>query len=172
MENLSWERAAAQPIVVSQLDIMVREGGKPAQLALKELSDMAMGGNEQAGQAVNEIDALVNSGGLIISYPNLMEREPSNRFGLRDILTIITHPVFSLRAFGRQMAVKVELKAPPHTSTWEDFPRLPIGQAIRALREAEEESIGVVPKSAWSKADQERMEQGQQPRGIPEHPNV
>ena len=37
---------------------------------------------------------------------------------------------------------------------------------------AGEKETGGVPKSAWSKADQERMARGERPLGHPEHPNI
>ncbi|MDP3994364.1 MAG: hypothetical protein Q8P91_00850 [bacterium] len=91
---------------------------------------------------------------------------------IKDVLFVATHPVLSLRTKARQLAVAAEHEAPPHTSTWEEFPELPLVVATKALVSAEKNLKGGVPKSAWSKTDQERMDRGERPLGYPEHPNI
>ena len=100
-----------------------------------------------------------------------MNNEISTKF--RDILFIVFHPLLSLRAKGRQVAAAIELQAPPITSTWEDYPNLPLAEAAKQLRRKDENCLfGGVPKSAWPESDQERMTRGKLPLGHPEHPNI
>jgi len=90
----------------------------------------------------------------------------------KDAFFIATHPILSIKAKVRQVFVAMEHEAPPHTSTIEEFPELSLADAARAMKAAGEEVPGGVPKSAWSKADQERMARGERPLGHPEHPNI
>ena len=57
---------------------------------------------------------------------------------IENVLFVATHPALSLRAKARQLAVTLEREAPPHTSTWEEFPELPLADAARAIMAAEE----------------------------------
>jgi hypothetical protein len=91
---------------------------------------------------------------------------------IKNVLFVATHPISSLKAKARQVAASIELQAPPHTSTWEEFPELPLADAVKAIKKAEGNFHGGVPKEAWSKADQERMSRGELPKGVPGHPNV
>lgn len=52
---------------------------------------------------------------------------------IKKILFIATHPALSLRTKERQLAVAIEQKAPPHASTWEEFPKLPLADAARVI---------------------------------------
>lgn len=92
---------------------------------------------------------------------------------LREIGFCLRHPVQAAAAKRRQIAASVEIAAPPHTATWEEFPEMSIGEAARAMQEARPtEERGDVPLSAWSKEDQERMKRGELPKGYPDHPNI
>ena len=147
-------------------------GGEPdACAALEELSLIAIGGHERAGELVNQIDQAVEGGELTL--PGIL-REQKAHSKLSDVLYILSHPPDALRAWRRQMTVALEAETPPHTSTFEEFPFLPLADAILAMREARTllSEKGGVPKSAWSPADQRRLERGEKPKGYPEHPNV
>jgi len=89
---------------------------------------------------------------------------------IKNVLFVVTHPALSLRAKIRQTAVAIEHQAPPHTSTFEEFTELPLADAARAMMATKER--GRVPRSAWSKKDQQRMDEGKKPLGHPEHPNI
>jgi hypothetical protein len=91
---------------------------------------------------------------------------------LQDVIFVATHSVLSIRAVIRRVTVATEFESPPHTSTWEEFPKLPLAEATRRMKKANERLEEGVPRSAWSKTDQERMTRGELPLGHPEHPNV
>lgn len=92
--------------------------------------------------------------------------------GIKDVLFIATHPLLAIRAKVRQVFVAIEHEAPPQGITFEEFPELSLADATRAMAVTTEKPARGVPKSAWSKADQERMARGERPLGHPEHPNV
>ncbi len=56
---------------------------------------------------------------------------------IKDALFVATHPVLSLRAKATQIFVAIEHEAPPHTSTWEEFPELPLADAAKAIKVAQ-----------------------------------
>lgn len=86
---------------------------------------------------------------------------------------VLTHPREALKVKLRQIAVSIETEEPPCTSTYEEFPELSLKEAIMAIRRVKKPVWGPgVPKEAWSKDDQERMERGELPKGRPLHPNV
>lgn len=138
--------------------------------ALTELSGIAMGSSHPLAQElVEKIDDKVSSGELALSAQAPNKDKPSF---LYEAAYVVTHPILSLRTKMRQDAVGLDLEAPPHTSTWEEFPELSISQAAKAIKEAEPPRIkGGVPKAAWSESDQELMARGELPKGYPEHPN-
>jgi len=154
---------------VDELNKAVWTNGEDSLRALEELSGIAMGGHEKARELVNAIDNAVEVGDLVLARPSEQTKNPSK---FREALFVARHPVISARAKVRQFAVSIEHQAPPHTSTYEKFPELPISMAARALRAAEENHGKGIPKGAWSKKDQNLMKKGDQPQGYPEHPNV
>lgn len=91
---------------------------------------------------------------------------------LKELLFIATHPLTATKVKLRQFMVAIEHQAPPSSSTFEEFPELPLNEAAKAIKAARRQTTGAVPKEAWSKEDQRRMEQGLRPREYPEHPNV
>ncbi|OGM81795.1 hypothetical protein A2361_00310 [Candidatus Woesebacteria bacterium RIFOXYB1_FULL_40_26] len=99
-----------------------------------------------------------------------MSSEISTR--VKDAFFIATHPILSIKAKVRQVFVAIEHEAPPQGITFEEFPELSLADAARAIMAAGEKETGGVPKSAWSKADRERMARGERPLGHPEHPNI
>lgn len=52
---------------------------------------------------------------------------------IKNILFVASHLILSLKTRERQLAVGMELKAPPNSSTWEDFPRLPLTDAAKVI---------------------------------------
>lgn len=111
--------------------------------ALTELSGIAMGGQKEATKLLNDIDEKVMAGELILPkdtdqntiFPNQISKEVATK--MKDTLFIATHPILALRAKFRQMTVSIEYGAPPHTSTWEEFPELTLADAARAIKAAE-----------------------------------
>ncbi len=160
---------AAGQAFVDELNKTVWTSDEDSLRALEELSGIAMGGHQRARELINAIDDAVGAGDLVLaSRPE--QTKSSSKFS--NVLFVSTHPVLSTRAKLRQVAVSIEHQAPPHTSTWEEFPKLSVYEAAKALRTAEEKLGGGVPKSAWSETDQKLMEKGEKPRGNPEHPNI
>ena len=85
----------------------------------------------------------------------------------------IRHPLLTAAAIYRRPQVSLEITAPPHTATWEEFPEMSIYDATRAMQKARRSVNKTgVPPDAWSKNDQMRMRAGAPPRGYPEHPSV
>ena len=98
---------------------------------------------------------------------------------IKETLFCITHPKAVLEAKLRQTEVKIEVAGPPVGSTIEEFPELPISQAVALIHKArQKENSEEVGRTAgirledWSKADQERMLRGELPKGYPIHKNV
>jgi hypothetical protein len=154
---------------VDELNKAVWAGGEDSLRALEELSGIAMGGHQEAKEFINAIDDAVGAGELVLVSPP-EQTKSSSKFN--SVLFIATHPVLSARAKLRQIAVSIEHQAPPHTSTWEEFPNLSVYEAAKALRDTEERLGGGVPKNAWPETDQKLMKKGEKPKGYPEHPNV
>ena len=154
---------------VDELNKAVWTSGEDSLRALEELSGIAMGGHQRAREFIKAIDDAVAAGDLVLaSYPEQI-KSPSK---FSSVTFVATHPVLSARAKLRQIAVSIEHQAPPHTSTWEEFPKLSVYEAAKALKAAEERFGEGVPKNAWSETDQKLMEKGEKPRGYPEHPNI
>lgn len=91
---------------------------------------------------------------------------------IADALFVATHPLLALRAKSRQIGVGIEHQMPPASVNIETFSELSLADAARAIQAAERREKGGVPKSAWTKTDQERMAIGEKPLGYPDHPNV
>jgi hypothetical protein len=129
--------------------------------ALDELSKIANGGNVEARKMIRQIEA-----------SNIVFRdEESPKIPKRsDLVQIIFHPIESLRTKARQILVCSDRDEAPVGSNQEDFPNLGIAEAAALLRKRKETSG--VPFEAWPKSDQERMKQGQKPKGCPIHSNV
>lgn len=92
-----------------------------------------------------------------------------------SVLFCIRHPWQAIETKAAQVGVAIEHRGPPSSSTWEEFPKLPIDEAAKLLyapRTKTAKSSGGVPREAWSKNDQERMSKGEPPKGYPEHPNI
>ena len=160
---------AASQSFVDELNKAVWASGEDSLRALEELSEIAMGGHQEAREFINAIDDAVGAGELILaSLPE--QTKSSSKFN--SVLFITTHPVLSAKAKLRQIMVSIEHEAPPHTSTWEEFPNLSVYEAAKALRAAEERLREGVPKNAWSETDQKLMGKGEKPKSYPEHPNV
>ena len=56
---------------------------------------------------------------------------------VKEAIFILTHPVEAVKTKRRQLFVAIEHEAPPHTSTFEEFPELPISEASEAIKAAE-----------------------------------
>jgi len=160
---------AASQSFVDELNKTAWAGGEDSLQALEKLSEIAMGGHQEAREFINAIDDAVGAGELVLASPP-EQTKSSSKF--KSVLFIATHPVLTARAKLRQIAVSIEHEAPPHTSTWEEFPKLSVYEAAKALRAAKGGLGRGVPKNAWSEADQKLMEKGEKPKSYPEHPNV
>jgi len=86
-----------------------------------------------------------------------------------EILFCLIHPIQAIRAKERQTAVAIEHSSPPTGSSIEEFPNLPIHVAANILFPP---PTSGVPLEAWSQKDQQRLANGELPKGHPEHPNV
>ncbi len=160
---------AASQSFVDELNESVWSDGEDSLRALEELSRIATGGHQEAKEFINAIDDAVEAGELVLASPPEQTKSPPK---LCSVLFVATHPVLSARAKLRQIEVSIEHQASPHTSTWEEFPKLSVYEAAKALRAAEERVRGGIPKNAWSETDQKLMEKGEKPKSHPEHPNV
>lgn len=93
---------------------------------------------------------------------------------LHELLFVATHPGEALRAKVLQIKVGCDSAPAPVGTTVEDFPNMPLTQAMAMLHTAQETTVlsGGVPLDAWPVEDQQRLIHGQRPLGHPEHPNV
>jgi len=133
-------------------------------VALERLSEIALGGQERARDLVRELDGL---------HPQIIEPAVKPKLSSKDYLFIATHPIACIKAARRQAMVAVEHEAPPFASTIEEFPNLSVVQAARLMLKEERVLFeSGVPKSAWPVNDQRKMDQGERPKGHPEHPNI
>lgn len=133
-------------------------------VAMDTLSKIALGGHGRARELVQELDRL---------HPPIIEPGPQPKLSTKDYLFIATHPIACIKAAARQAMVAIEHEGPPASSTIEEFPNLTVVQAARMMMEEQRALFaGGVPKWAWSREDQKRMERGELPMGHPEHPNV
>ena len=89
---------------------------------------------------------------------------------LGEALFVVTHPIKSVRAGARQFLVGLDmnLASPPNGSTIEEFPHLKISEAVALMFVAR----SGVQLTDYSKADQELMQKGKAPRGVPTHRNI
>ena len=160
--------------LVEDLFQKVKDGSEDFSQALEELSGIAMGGNIQARRFIHEIDDTVPTVKLLLPLEKIPESDKVTiTKKIADILYISTHPLLSLRTARRRLFVSLDIENPPTNSTIEGFYMSPLADAAKLLRKAEKnENSGGVPKSAWSKADQIRLEKGEKPLGYPNHPNV
>ncbi|MEQ9716433.1 MAG: hypothetical protein ABGF52_13015 [Candidatus Asgardarchaeum sp.] len=158
---------------VEDLYHIVEACGEDSLQALNKLSGIAMGGNKQARKFIYEIDDAVKDGKLTLPSKKVPE---ANRVDgtkkLSDVIFIATHPLLTLRTARRRLFVSLDTENPPSNSTVEEFYLSSLAEAAKLLKKAEENEKGGIPKSAWSKADQERLEKGERPLGHPNHPNI
>jgi len=168
-KEIPGKTEAAGQSFVDELNKAVWTSGEDSLQALEELSGIALGGHQKAREFINTIDNAVTAGELVLASRLEQTKSPSK---FSKVLFLSTHPVLSAKTKLRQIAVSIEHQAPPHTSTWEEFPKLSVYEAAKILRTAEEKLRGGVPKNAWTEADQKLMKKGEKPKGHPEHPNI
>jgi hypothetical protein len=170
-ERIDTEKSQEDIITsyLQELNRTIRSGDNNSWRALETLKTIALGGNPKALGLLSGIDRDIES--RRVSMPDL-SAQIGRKSKLDDVCFIVAHPVLSIKAARRQLLASIEHQAPPHTSTWETFPKLTVKEAVLAMIEAGEVSISGVPKDAWSSSDQKRMAQGKLPKGYPEHPNI
>ncbi len=59
--------------------------------------------------------------------------------GPKEALFIGLHPIEAVKTFSRQVTVCLEVEAPPHTSNFQEFPYLPLHEAMAKVRQARRE---------------------------------
>lgn len=98
----------------------------------------------------------------------------------KDIVFCLTHPISAFVVRVRQEMVVLGQEPPPidkngHRLAIEEFGEMSPRDAYAVLFPSFGsflDGFGAVRKDGWSRRDQERMQNGHRPIGIPEHYNV
>jgi hypothetical protein len=167
------EKMINKQAFVADLYNKVKTSSEDSQQALNELSRIAMGGNKQAKQFIFQIDHAVKDEKLNLPSEKLTETAKVKiKSKLSDYMFLAAHPLLTLKTARRRSLVSLNMENPPSNSTIEEFYMSSLVESAKLLKKAEENEKGGVPKSAWSEADQKRLEKGEKPLGHPNHPNV
>lgn len=132
MKDVRGERTVAErEIYLADLLSTALSGDSDA---ADKLSKIALGGYQEARNALDLYD---NLGTVSKVGPAKESSLNAWQFTETDKRFFRKHPRESLIARSRQIAVAVEVAPPPITSTYEQFPTLSLGEAVRTLREEE-----------------------------------